>query len=67
MPQNIAVIIVTIEMTKHGNSNEKPSQILSIEIGFPWFCMEEISVQIPEFVDRETNIRRNLSTVLPGN
>ena len=33
-------------------------QILSIEIGFPWFCMEEISVQILEFVDRETNIHQ---------
>ena len=41
-------------------------QISSIEIGFPWFCVEEISVQIPEFVDRETNIRRNRSTVFRG-
>ena len=42
-------------------------QILLIEIGFPWFCVEEISVQIPEFVDRETNVRRTCSMVLRGN
>ena len=41
--------------------------ILSIEIGFPWFCVEEISVQIPELVDRETIVRRNSSMVLHGN
>ena len=29
--------------------------------------MEEISIQIPEFVDRETNVRRNYSMVLHGN
>ena len=29
--------------------------------------MEEISVQIPEFVDREKNIRRKCSTILRGN
>ena len=41
--------------------------ISSIEIGFPWFCVEEISVQIPEFVDRETNVHRKCSMVLRGN
>ena len=40
--------------------------ISSIEIGFPWFCVEEISFQIPKFVDRETNVRRKCSTVLRG-
>ena len=53
-------------MTKHGNNNEKPSQISSIDIGVPWFCMEEIYVQIIEFVDRETNVRRKCSMVLRG-
>ena len=38
-----------------------------IEIGFPWFCMEEISVQILEFVYRETNVRRKCSMILHGN
>ena len=42
-------------------------QISSIEIGFPWFCVEEISVQIPEFVGRETNIHQKCSMVLRGN
>ena len=60
-------VIVAIEMTKHGNNNEKLSQIPSIDIGVPWFCVEEIYVQILEFVDRETNVRRNCSTVLRGN
>ena len=41
-------------------------QISSIEIGFPWFCVEEISVQIPEFVDRETNVHQNCSIVFRG-
>ena len=40
--------------------------ISSIEIGFPQFCMGEISVQIPEFVDRETNVHRKCSTFLHG-
>ena len=34
-------------------------QISLIEIGFPWFYVEEISVQIPEFVNRELNVHRN--------
>ena len=34
--------------------------------GFPRFCMEEIFVQILEFVDRETNVCRNRSMVLRG-
>ena len=42
-------------------------QISLIEIGFPWFCMEEISVQILEFVDRETNVRQKCSMVFCGN
>ena len=29
--------------------------------------MKEISIQIPEFVDRDTNVRRTCSTVLRGN
>ena len=66
MPRNIAAIIVAIEATKHGNNNEKPSQISSIDIGVPWFCVEEIYVQILEFVDRETNVRRKCSMVLRG-
>ena len=66
MPQNITVIIVTIETIKCGNSNETPSQISSIEIGFPHFYIEEISFQILEFIDRETNVRRNYSMVLRG-
>ena len=35
-----------------------------------WFstvCVEEISVQILEFVDKVTNFRRMCSTVLRGN
>ena len=67
MPQNIVSIIVAIETAKRGNSNEKPSQISSIEIGFLRFCVEEISVQIPEFVDRETIVRRKCFIVLRGN
>ena len=42
-------------------------QISSIEIGFPRFYVEEISVQIPEFVDRETIVRQKCSMVLCGN
>ena len=42
-------------------------QISSKVFGFPRFCVEEISVQIPEFVDRETNVRQNYSTILRGN
>ena len=42
-------------------------QISLKEVGFPWFCMEEIFVQIPEFVDRETIVRRKCSMVLRGN
>ena len=41
--------------------------ISSKVIGFPQFCVEKISVQIPEFVNRETNVRRKCSTVLLGN
>ena len=42
-------------------------QISSIEISFPRFFMEETSVQIPEFVDREANVRQKCSSVLCGN
>ena len=42
-------------------------QISSREIDFPRFCMEEIYVQIPNFVDRETNIHQKCSTVFRGN
>ena len=42
-------------------------QISSKVIGFPQFFMVEIYVQIPEFVDRETNVRRKCSMVLHGN
>ena len=41
--------------------------ISSIEIGFPQFCVEEIFVQIVEFIDRESNVRRNCSMILRGN
>ena len=66
MPRNIVTVIVAIETTKRGNSNETLLLMSSIEIGFPRFCMEEISVQILEFVDRDANVRQNCSTVLRG-
>ena len=30
------------------------------------FCMEKISVQIPDFIARETNVHRKLSTIWHG-